>query len=120
MTVAIYLHVMAYCQRTAQLSNCSFSRFQHLPKRKKRIQNRRPYNLITISVKNMNNIVIPDPNRLGQICLESFEHLPKTGKPKCNTEWTVLSCIAQHQHDTREVNVIAIGTGNSQLLFKFH
>lgn len=62
----------------------------------------------------MNENLVPDPNRLGKICFESFESIPKTGKPILNTEWTVMSCIAKYHHDTKQIDVIAIGTG------KFH
>lgn len=59
----------------------------------------------------MNENLVPDPNQLGSACFESFESIPKTGKPIKNTEWTVMSCIATYQHDTNEIDVIAIGTG---------
>lgn len=59
----------------------------------------------------MDENLAPDPNELGKKCLESFESIPKTGKPIINTEWTVMSCIALYQHDTNQIDVIAIGTG---------
>lgn len=62
----------------------------------------------------MSAIPVPDPNRLGKICFESFESIPKTGKPIRNTEWTVMSCIAMYQHDLNQIDVIAIGTGRIQ------
>lgn len=63
----------------------------------------------------MNENLTPDPNELGKICFELFESIPKTGKPIINVEWTVMSCIAQYEHDTNRIEVIAIGTGKIQI-----
>ncbi|XP_044257043.1 tRNA-specific adenosine deaminase 1 [Tribolium madens] len=47
-------------------------------------------------------------NKIAKLCIERFESLPKTGKPKEN-EWTVLSCIVLE--DSEKLEVIALSTG---------
>lgn len=59
----------------------------------------------------MEKNLVPDPNELGKICSASFDTMPKTGKPIINSEWTVMSCVALYQHDTKQITVVAIGSG---------
>lgn len=66
------------------------------------------------NINNMNNTNVPDANRLAKICLQTFESIPKSGKPATAKEWTVLSCIAKYHHQTDVIQVVSIGTG------KFH
>ncbi|CAK1546143.1 unnamed protein product [Leptosia nina] len=44
-------------------------------------------------------------------CLQSFQSLPKTGKP-LNCEWTVLTCIIQRNTESGKYRVVSIGTGS--------
>lgn len=50
-------------------------------------------------------------DKIAQACIDHFKSLPKTGKPK-TTEWTVLSCIVQHNSETDTLEVVALGTGS--------
>lgn len=50
-------------------------------------------------------------DKIAQVCIDHFKSLPKTGKPK-TTEWTVLSCIVQHNSETETLQVVALGTGS--------
>ncbi|XP_967247.3 tRNA-specific adenosine deaminase 1 isoform X1 [Tribolium castaneum] len=47
-------------------------------------------------------------NKIAKLCIEHFDSLPKTGKPKEN-EWTILSCIVLE--DSEKYEVVALGTG---------
>lgn len=58
----------------------------------------------------MTTCVIPSGDYFGQLCLEKYKFLPKTGKPKLS-EWTVLSCIIQFNKKTNVSEVVALGTG---------
>lgn len=46
---------------------------------------------------------------IAKVCIEKFNGLPKSGKPKEN-QWTVLSCIVQEKNC--KFDVVALGTGS--------
>ncbi|XP_053691970.1 tRNA-specific adenosine deaminase 1 [Sabethes cyaneus] len=58
-----------------------------------------------------------DANKISKICLEKFGCLPKTGKPKIDFEWTILSAIVQVEtkDDNVKMDVVALGTGTKCL-----
>lgn len=62
----------------------------------------------------MGNPVV-DADRIATISLSKFRNLPKTGKPNPGAEWTVLSCILQHQSSNDRLDVVAMGTGTKCL-----
>lgn len=64
----------------------------------------------------MNEICVPNANHLAEICLKLFETIPKTGKPTLDKEWTVLSCIAKYHRRSKEIEVVAFGTGTINYL----
>ncbi|XP_042217648.1 tRNA-specific adenosine deaminase 1-like [Homarus americanus] len=45
-------------------------------------------------------------------CISKFKSLGKTGKPKENTEWTLLSCFLKEDHHSQALEVVALGTGS--------
>lgn len=53
----------------------------------------------------------PDADLLTKLCFETFDSLPTTRKPILGKEWTVLSCIVKYNHDKKETEVVAMGTG---------
>lgn len=59
----------------------------------------------------MEGRIYPDANNIVDICFEFFEKLPKAGKPIVDNEWTVLSCIIQSNDITKQMEVVALGTG---------
>lgn len=60
---------------------------------------------------------VPEADRLVEICFKTFESLSKKGKPILGKEWTVLSCIAKYNHISKEIGVVALGTGKIRQLF---
>ncbi|XP_055540932.1 tRNA-specific adenosine deaminase 1 [Wyeomyia smithii] len=58
-----------------------------------------------------------EANKIAKICLEKFDSLPKTGKPKIDFEWTILSAMVQLERKNSEVKmeVVALGTGTKCL-----
>lgn len=56
--------------------------------------------------------IIPDAIALTEKCFCAFEAIGRTGKPILYKEWTVLSCIVKYDHQTKEMDVISIGTGD--------
>lgn len=59
----------------------------------------------------MNGKLVPEANVIAEICLKKFDSLAKTGKPIYGKEWTVLTCIVQYNHSSKEMEVVALGTG---------
>lgn len=56
-----------------------------------------------------------DADRVAVTSFAKYRELPKTGKPIHAAEWTVLSCILQHQSDGDQLHVVALGTGTKCL-----
>lgn len=56
-----------------------------------------------------------DEKRVAQLCIDTFDGLPKTGKPIDNKEWTVLSCILLFDNRTNDLQVVSLGTGEKQI-----
>lgn len=55
---------------------------------------------------------VPDAKRLAKLCIDTFDGIPKTGKPMTdNNEWTVLSCILLFNKRTDNLEVVSLGTG---------
>lgn len=50
-------------------------------------------------------------NKITQLCLNHFKSLPKTGKPNIN-EWTILSCVVQHNCVNDNLEIVSLGTGS--------
>lgn len=50
-------------------------------------------------------------NEISDLCLKTFNNLPKTGKPNPETEWTILSCILKINDETKNMEVVSLGTG---------
>lgn len=59
----------------------------------------------------MSTSLVPDSERLAKLCFQTFESIPKTGKPILGKEWTVLSCIAKYEHQTNQMEIVSMGTG---------
>lgn len=47
-----------------------------------------------------------------QLCISQYESLRKTGKPKNEGEWTLLSCFVQEEQRDNSLKVVALGTGS--------
>lgn len=53
-----------------------------------------------------------------QVCVAKYKSLKKTGKPKTDGEWTLLSCFVQEERtnntpkDSNTLKVVALGTGS--------
>lgn len=56
-------------------------------------------------------MIVPDADRLTKICYQTFESISKTGKPILDKEWTVFSCIVKYEHQTKDLEVVSLGTG---------
>lgn len=58
-------------------------------------------------------------DKIARVSLERFKHLPKTGKPVPDREWTLLACIVQQTMQTSanadHLEVVALGTGSKCL-----
>lgn len=50
-------------------------------------------------------------NEISDLCLKTFNNLPKTGKPNPENEWTILSCILKKDEQTMQLEVVSLGTG---------
>lgn len=50
-------------------------------------------------------------NEISDLCLKTFNNLPKTGKPNPENEWTILSCILKKDEITNKLEVVSLGTG---------
>lgn len=50
-------------------------------------------------------------NEISDLCLKTFNNLPKTGKPNPENEWTILSCILKKDETTKKLEVVSLGTG---------
>lgn len=59
--------------------------------------------------------IVISADRLAASSFSKFRSLPKTGKPKAASEWTVLSCILQHRSAGDRLDVVALGTGTKCL-----
>lgn len=51
-------------------------------------------------------------NEVAKTSISKFQSLGKTGKPKKNTEWTLLACFVKLEHDSQVLEVVALGTGS--------
>lgn len=60
--------------------------------------------------------MVPDVDRVGNICLSKFDQLPKMGKPLIDKEWTVMSCIVEFKQIDDTLEVVALGTGDFILI----
>lgn len=56
------------------------------------------------------NLTLINIDKVAQICFETFQKVPKSGKPAVN-EWTVLSCILIYDKTLEKIEVISLGTG---------
>lgn len=50
--------------------------------------------------------------KVAEACIEKFQSLGKTGKPKEGTEWTLLACFLQEEPHKEIFEVVALGTGS--------
>lgn len=51
-------------------------------------------------------------NKIAQVCISKYNTLKKTGKPKNEAEWTLLSCFVQEEQCSNTLKVVALGTGS--------
>ncbi|XP_063862776.1 tRNA-specific adenosine deaminase 1-like [Scylla paramamosain] len=51
-------------------------------------------------------------NKIVQLCISKYNSLKKTGKPKNEAEWTLLSCFVQEEQCSHTLKVVALGTGS--------
>ncbi|MPC43291.1 tRNA-specific adenosine deaminase 1 [Portunus trituberculatus] len=51
-------------------------------------------------------------NKIVQLCISKYNSLKKTGKPKNEAEWTLLSCFVQENQCSHKLKVVALGTGS--------
>lgn len=56
--------------------------------------------------------MVPETERVINLCLNKFNGISKSGKPVKDTEWTVLSCILQYNCKIDDLQVVSLGTGN--------
>ncbi|XP_034669711.1 tRNA-specific adenosine deaminase 1 [Drosophila subobscura] len=56
---------------------------------------------------------------ISKLCYDKFDLLPKTGKPSAN-QWTVLSCVVEHNRQTRDSRVVALGCGTKCIGYTRH
>lgn len=56
---------------------------------------------------------IPDDTRIAQLAFDLFASISKSGKPIKGKEWTVLTCVAQINNQTDNIEIVALGTGTS-------
>ncbi|XP_001356244.3 tRNA-specific adenosine deaminase 1 [Drosophila pseudoobscura] len=61
----------------------------------------------------------PSIQDIANICYEKFKSLPKTGKPSGN-QWTVLACVVEHNRQTRDSRVVALGCGTKCIGYTRH
>lgn len=59
----------------------------------------------------MGELYVLDANRVAHHCIDTFNSIPKTGKPIESKEWTVLSCILLFNRRTDDLQVVSLGTG---------
>lgn len=51
-------------------------------------------------------------DKVVQVCISKYSSLKKTGKPKTDGEWTLLSCFVQEDQGSNTFKVVALGTGS--------
>lgn len=66
----------------------------------------------------MNESHVLDAKRVAQRCIDTFNSIPKTGKPIDSKEWTVLSCILLLNKRTDDLQVVSLGTGERRKYVK--
>lgn len=59
----------------------------------------------------MSALHVPAAKRVAQHCIDTFDGIPRTGKPIDNKEWTVLSGILLFNERTDDLQVVSLGTG---------
>lgn len=62
----------------------------------------------------MNEWHVLDAKRVAQLCIDTFDGVPKTGKPISSKEWTVLSCILSFDKRNDDLQVVSLGTGGTR------
>ncbi|XP_026755569.1 tRNA-specific adenosine deaminase 1 [Galleria mellonella] len=62
-------------------------------------------------MSNLQNTSKTFVDKIVQHCLNLYNKLPKTGKPT-EDEWTVLSCVVQHDTENDTFDVVSLGTGS--------
>ena len=51
-------------------------------------------------------------DKIVKLCISKYDSLRKTGKPKNEAEWTLLSCFVQEEQCNHTLKVVALGTGS--------